>query len=160
MELSTPYEAISSAATGYLTACYWIQRFITTATRVVHLPLPWARPMRSTPHHPISPPFSLYLLTYKLIFLVVSFLLVWPQINYMHSYVPHLCYMPHPSHSRSLDHSHHTLQRVQIMQLLIMQFSSPPSLHPASIQTFSLAPCSQTPSAYVPPLMSDIKFHT
>jgi hypothetical protein len=34
----------------------------------------------------------------------------------------------------------------------LMQFST------VSLQLFS-APCSQTPSAYVPPLMSETKFH-
>jgi hypothetical protein len=42
-----------------------------------------------------------------------------------------------------------------------MQFS-PPSRHliTYSVQISSSEPCSQTPSVYVPPLMSEIKFRT
>jgi hypothetical protein len=43
------------------------------------------------------------------------------------------------------------------MKLLIMQFS-PLSRH--FIPLRSLAPCSQTPLVYVPPLMSKTKFRT
>jgi hypothetical protein len=40
-------------------------------------------------------------------------------------------------------------------------FSNLPLLHlsPVQIRVFSSVPCSQTPSAYVPPLMSETKFH-
>jgi hypothetical protein len=45
-------------------------------------------------------------------------------------------------------------------KLLIMQFSQT-SYHfiPLSVQIFSPAPCTQTPSFYVPPLMAETKFH-
>jgi hypothetical protein len=47
------------------------------------------------------------------------------------------------------------------MKLLNFAVSSNlPSHHPALVQIFSLAPCSQTPSAYVPPLVLETKFHT
>jgi hypothetical protein len=39
-------------------------------------------------------------------------------------------------------------------------FSNLLLFHPASVQIFSSAPCSQTPSVCVPPLMPETKFHT
>jgi hypothetical protein len=39
-------------------------------------------------------------------------------------------------------------------------FSTLLSLHPSSDQIFSSAPCSQTRSVYVPPLLSATKFRT
>jgi hypothetical protein len=39
-------------------------------------------------------------------------------------------------------------------------FCNLPSLHLSSIPIFSSAPCSVTPSGYVPPLMSETNFHT
>jgi hypothetical protein len=39
-------------------------------------------------------------------------------------------------------------------------FSNLLSLHPSSVKIFTLTPSSQTPSVYVPPLMSETKFQT
>jgi hypothetical protein len=61
--------------------------------------------------------------------------------------------MPHPPHPAGLDNSDYTWRRIQIMQLLVMQFSPPSSVVPI----FYLAHSSQTPP--VSPLMSETKFH-
>jgi hypothetical protein len=45
-------------------------------------------------------------------------------------------------------------ERVEVTKLLIIQ-----SLHPSSVQIFFSTPSSQTPSVYVPPLMSKKTFH-
>jgi hypothetical protein len=46
----------------------------------------------------------------------------------------HLCYMPFPSRPPLLDHSNYTWRRVQVMNLLIMQFS-PTSCHFISLRS-------------------------
>jgi hypothetical protein len=60
-------------------------------------------------------------------FLVISFLLDFPPKSYMLSFSPLSCYRTCPSHPL-LDHSNYTWRRVQVMKLLIMQFS-PTSCH-------------------------------
>jgi hypothetical protein len=55
---------------------------------------------------------------------MVSFLLVFPPKSDMHSTSPHSCCMPYPSHPLWLGHSNYTWRSLQVMKLLIMQFSS------------------------------------
>jgi hypothetical protein len=66
-----------------------------------------------------------------------------------------------PSHPPLFDHTNYTWQRVQVMELLVIQFS------PASYCFIPLrpiyspsAPSSQIPLVCVLPLMSETKFHT
>jgi hypothetical protein len=72
----------------------------------------------------------------------------------------HSCYMPHQSHPPGLDHFNYTLWRVQVMKLLIRQFS------PTSCQ-FILISSKYSPQHLVLEhpqsmfsLMSEAKFHT
>jgi hypothetical protein len=103
-------------------AFYRTRMFITASTRALHWSLSWARSI-SIPSHHISLRSILILFThYVLVFPVISFLLAFPPISYMHSSSPHSCYMPCPSQPPWLDLSNYTWRRVQVMKLLIMQF--------------------------------------
>jgi hypothetical protein len=62
------------------------------------------------------------------------YLLAFPTISYMHSYSPHSCYMPYQSHTPLLHYSNFTWRTVQVMNLLIIQFS-PTSCHFISLQS-------------------------
>jgi hypothetical protein len=70
------------------------------------------------------------------------------------------CYMHRPSHPPWLDHSNYVWRGLHIMKLLIMQFffQSPITSSLFSPDILTSAPCSQTPSVCVFPLMSDTKF--
>jgi hypothetical protein len=63
------------------------------------------------------------------------------------------CHMPHPFHRLQLDYSNYIWWKVQIMKLLVMQFS-PPSHHLIPPRY----PVLKHPE-YVPPLMSDRVSH-
>jgi hypothetical protein len=63
------------------------------------------------PIHTIPFYLSYYPPTYVLVFLVVSFLLAFPLITFMHFLSPHSCYMPCASHPPWLDHSNYTWRR-------------------------------------------------
>jgi hypothetical protein len=119
---------------------------------------PYPEPDQSSPHHPIlslQDPSQYYSLTSVLVFLAVSF----PPTTYMRSSSPPFVLHAQPiSSSSRLDYSNYTRtwRRVQITKLFVTQYS-PPSRH---LKIFSSAPCSQTPSVYVPPLVSRPSFAT
>jgi len=50
-----------------------------------------------------------------------SLSLRFPHLNPVYaSRIPHMCYMPHPSHSAQFNHPNSTEWRVQIIKLLVM----------------------------------------
>jgi hypothetical protein len=85
-----------------------------------------------------------------LVFLVVSFLLAFPPISYMHCSSPPFVLYALPISSSLTYHSNYVWRGVQVMKLLIANLIYLRSLHLSSDQIFSSAPCSQTPSVYVP----------
>jgi hypothetical protein len=78
---------------------------------------PQARSIQSVPPRQQDPS------TYVMAFLVVSLLLAFPPVPYMHSSSSHSCYMFCPSQPPSLDHSNYILRQAQALNHLIMQFS-------------------------------------
>jgi hypothetical protein len=65
---------------------------------------------------------------------VLSLLTDFIPISCMHSSSHHSCYVPCRSHPPLLDHSNYNWRRVQVMKLLIMQFS-PTSCHFIPLRT-------------------------
>jgi hypothetical protein len=121
MELSPSWEAANCAATQ-LPSILWNPK----VHHRVHKSPPSVPILRQIdPVHTIPSYLrcNLILSTHlDLVFRVVSFLLAFPPICYMHSASTHSCYMPCPSHPPSLDHSNYTWRRVQVMKLLKATF--------------------------------------
>jgi hypothetical protein len=126
MELSPSWEAANCAATQELPNILWNPK--------VHDRLLWSPPLApilnridpvcTTPSY--LRPISILSTRLRLEFLVFSSLLAFPPISHMDS--SHSCCMPWTSHPRWLHHSNYTWWGVQVMKLLIMQFS-PTSPH-------------------------------
>jgi hypothetical protein len=103
------------------------------------------------PVHPYHTILFLLKIHFNIIVPPTSTNLQWPlsswlsHQNLIHIYVILLSrnsyYMPCPSNPPWHDHSKYTWRRVQIMEILIMQFSPL-----SSVQILSSVPCSQTPS--------------
>ena len=74
----------------------------------------------------------------------------------------HTCHMPRPSHSSRFDHPNNIWWGVGTGHKAphYAVFSTPLLPHFSSAEISSSTPYSLTPSAYVPPSMSQTKFHT
>jgi hypothetical protein len=62
---------------------------------------------------------------------------------------PHSCYIPCPLHPPWLDKSNYALRKVELWSSSLCSFLQPPVTSSLSVQIFSSAPWSQTPSVYV-----------
>jgi hypothetical protein len=117
-KLSPSWGAANCAAPQELPSILWnpkIQYRVHKSPPLVPI-LSNVNPIHTIPSYPIH--FDIVHPYYVLVFPVVSFLLAFSPIFYMHSSDPHSCYMSSPSHPSWLDYSNYTWRRVQVMKLL------------------------------------------
>jgi hypothetical protein len=114
-ELSPSWEAANCAATEELPSILWnpkVHHRVHKSPPLVPI-LNQMDPVHTFPSY-LSKIYFNIVHTYVLIFLVVSFLLAFPSISYMHSSSPPLRATCPASHPPSLDHSNYIWRSVQM----------------------------------------------
>jgi hypothetical protein len=110
-------------------AFYETWRFIIALTSACHLSVSWARSIKSVPSHPTFWRSILILFSYLAwVFLVLSFLQVFPPKPSINPPLLHRCYIPHLPHSYRFDHPKNIGWGLHIIKFLITNFFHSPVL--------------------------------
>jgi hypothetical protein len=134
---------------------------MTAFTRALHLSLSWTRPIQSTPPQPISRRSILILSTHLRFGLPSGLFHSGFPTNNLYAFLY--------STIRATCLAHLILLDLLILIILgeeyksrssLCSFLHPPVTSSSLVQISSPAPCSQAPSAYVPPLVAETRFRT
>jgi hypothetical protein len=122
----------------------------------------WARLIQSIPPHPLSPISILILPTHLRSGLRSGLLPSNFPANNLHAFLFSPIRTTYLAHLILIDIiiPNKLGEDYKSRSSSLCSFSTLPSPHPSSVQVFSLAPCSHTPSVCVPPLMSETKYRT